>query len=492
MELNTRPQPGRPGAALVPNFLHRHGDKLVALVPLFILIWIVARHSVDVPFHDQWQLVPLLEKMYQGNLTFHDLWAQHHEHRLIFPRLIMLLLARLTHWNIRCEMGVNILLALGIFTAFVHQVKITERRLAIGRLPWAVPAISLVVFSLSQFENWLWGWQLQMFLNLLAVLGGVVLLANNNFSWRRFIVGALLGIVATYSFASGLLFWIIGLVILFVVTTGKKERRPAVLAWLAISALVFWSYVYHYQKPAEHPALNFIYQSPLAYAAYLLKYFGGICAQYVGGGESSDSAIAFVFGLAGMAAFSWAGVALVHRKIADARTLLPYFAMSLYSIGSALITGVGRLGFGSNQALASRYCTMVTPFWITLVVWLILLRHDRSSSVNTGSVPGPRKMPIPDAGQTVATWILLAVMVMLTLGTVFGADGVRDEYRMQAHGRNSLLDLAANPQGEIDYYGLYAICAPPQIIVERYPILVKYRLSLFRDAKPSPFLNPTR
>src|SRR5262245_35820129 len=70
--------------------LVRHWEKVLAAFPFLILIWAVARYSIDVPFLDQWDLVPLIDKMYQGQLTFHDLWMQFNEHRILFPKIIML------------------------------------------------------------------------------------------------------------------------------------------------------------------------------------------------------------------------------------------------------------------------------------------------------------------------------------------------------------------------------------------------------------------
>jgi hypothetical protein len=40
---------------------------------------------------DDWQFVPLLEKTNDGTLTFQDLWAPHDEHRLLLPRIIIII-----------------------------------------------------------------------------------------------------------------------------------------------------------------------------------------------------------------------------------------------------------------------------------------------------------------------------------------------------------------------------------------------------------------
>ena len=56
------PGSDKSGRSPLYGFLSRHGDKILALVPLAFLIWVVAQYAVAVPYLDQWELVPLLEK----------------------------------------------------------------------------------------------------------------------------------------------------------------------------------------------------------------------------------------------------------------------------------------------------------------------------------------------------------------------------------------------------------------------------------------------
>jgi hypothetical protein len=542
-----QPGPDLSGPPPPAPFLSRQRHKILALVPLAFLIWVVVQYAVDVPYRDQWELVPLLDKTYHGELTFPNLWAQHNEHRILFPRIIMLALARGTGWNTRYELAVNVILAIGIFTVLVHQVKITGRKLGAAGLAWAIPATSLIVFSIGQYQNWLWGWQLQMFLNLLAAMGGIVLLAHETFTWKRFALSALLGVVALYSFANGVLFWPIGLVILLVVTAGARQRLAAITGWVLLSALALGSYFYHYQKPADHPPLNLIFKTPAEYAAYVFKYIGGIGAHDVGGTMSADGNVALIFGLGGTMALGWAGWMLGRKQLADFRTLLPYLGMSLYSVASALVTGVGRIGFGSTQAVFSRYSTMMVPFWASLVFLLILLARGERSAADAGSAPRPRagrwvpegfktmtrwslmaviamlvlgscfiagpvwvllvfllilltrgEFPAADAGSAprpragrrtpegyriIARWLLMAAIAMLILGSAFAVAGARRWSLGEASGREALLKLAANPGAPIvDPFGLSMTLYPrPEVVVERYPLLVQHRLSLFRN-----------
>jgi hypothetical protein len=486
MKLETRSQSDKWETAPLSAFLSRHGPKVLALVPLAALVWLVAQYAVAVPYWDQWELVPLLDKSYHGELTFSDLWAQHNEHRLLFPQIIMLTLARLTGWDIRFELALNIAIAIALFAVFVHQVKITGRKLGIAGWPWAVPAISLAVFSLAQYQNWLWGWQMQMLLNLLAVVGGIVLLANGPFHWGRFAAAAMLGIVATYSFANGMLFWPIGLALLFVTPAGAGEKRAGIIGWILISALTLGFYFYRYQPPEGHPPLSLIFKIPFEYAAFVLKYIGNLCAQYVGGSVAADGDFALAFGLAAIVAWGWSGGMLIRKRIADARTLLPYFALSLYSFASALMTGAGRVGFGSNQAIYSRYSTMVVPLWVCLIVLLFLLRQGEAKTAPDHSAPPERSnRPVPAVAKIAAGWALLAAITFLALGSVCAIEGARDFSRLRAYGRICLLNLA-NPGAAIDLNGLSLLYPRPEVIRDRCPVLVKHRLSVFRDLGDAP------
>src|SRR5262245_66262055 len=80
---------------------------LLALLPLAYLVRMCIVHFVDVPFWDQWELVPRLDHLYAGTLTVADLWGQNNEHRPLFPIATMLALARLSGWSTGWEVAVN-------------------------------------------------------------------------------------------------------------------------------------------------------------------------------------------------------------------------------------------------------------------------------------------------------------------------------------------------------------------------------------------------
>src|SRR5450830_314885 len=93
------PEDRQPGFRLsvYPKTVFFHAIPVIlAMIPLLYLVRLCVRHYVDVPYMDQWELLPRLDRMDAGTLTLRDLWIQHNEHRPMFPVLVMLGLAKLS------------------------------------------------------------------------------------------------------------------------------------------------------------------------------------------------------------------------------------------------------------------------------------------------------------------------------------------------------------------------------------------------------------
>lgn len=147
-------KPHKPAAA---SSDHRSKTVLAAVcafaAPAFIL-WAIYRFGVAVPYLDQWELVPYLEKMHNHTLSISAVWQQHNEHRIFFPRALMLFMARLTGWDIRYEFAASF-----VFACLTLLLLCSMLRRSFGNRPpkWLFVAASLLVFSAAQHENWLWG-----------------------------------------------------------------------------------------------------------------------------------------------------------------------------------------------------------------------------------------------------------------------------------------------------------------------------------------------
>jgi hypothetical protein len=342
----------------------------LALVPPILLMVNVAEYNVDVPFWDQWNFVPLLGKSYEESVTIGDLWGQHNEHRLLFPRLIMLGLAHASRYNIVWELAVIVVLAAAVFILLWRQFAGGLKALGYKGLPWVVPIFSLLVFTLGQAENWLWGWQIQIFLNVLATVSGFILLSGHTFRWGRFWLALGFGVLATYSFANGLLFWPLGFVaIMLVPPKNKGQKILALSAWAGSTAIVAFSYLcrFRFESPSGRPWTQFL-KEPGEYIQYLLKYLGRPVINY----EQYALAVG-VIGLLLFAAFSFL---LFRDRRREVWLVRPFFFFGLYSLGCGLLTGIGRVGFGSAQAMSGRYVPFSALIWVSNFAFLYALSQE--------------------------------------------------------------------------------------------------------------------
>ena len=333
---------------------------LVAIVclPALVLVGLLAKYAVNVPFWDQWELTTLFEKWHAGQLGFADFFAQHNEHRILFPRLIMFGLAIATGWNTLYEVATNVLLA---SLSFWFLWLILRRTFTTLRMKVVAAAtISLVVFSPLQFENWMWGWQIQWFLNVLGLVVAVWALSTwRTTPQRKFTVAALAAAVATYSLASGFFVWMVCLPLLWF----AKDLRKLLWLWVVVAVAVVSSHYIGYIDPAYHPSKLIFLKEPLNFAMYFLVYVGRpLVIDFL---LSIPIFIAYATVYLGALAYTFK-----KHKEQLTTTLLPWLALGLYGLCAAGSTSISRLGFGVEQAYSSRYSTISS---LLLVAGIVLL-----------------------------------------------------------------------------------------------------------------------
>ncbi len=441
----------------------------LAAVPLAILLYKLPRYGLNFPYWDEMLIAPLIERAKTGQLGFIDLWAQHNEHRPLFPRLIMLALALPTHWNVNWILAANLLCGLGTFAALAW----TALRTKCGW--WVIPVLGFFVLSWGQMENWVWGLELTVFLCTLAVTLGVSALANARWSWLGFALAIALGWVAAYSFANGLLYWFAAIPALFVMQRQPREQRILrVVLWCAAAFLCIESYFVAYHKPGVSPPLTAVLHHPLEYLGYVLLYLGSPVVAifstppWHGGPPHPYGPLHFVPGALASVLFLgllwrlWRGGRAAFEETA------PWLGIAAFAVGSALVTGVGRVGFGVAEGLNSRYMTTNALFWCALAGLAAV--HFKHHPV---TLP-PRTRRIAALAGAMA--VLLANVSVVLQNRPWEENAKWKRMGWQAivagyEGRLYLNDLSWDPQA---------------LQAQYLPILKKYHLSGFGQAQPHP------
>lgn len=335
---------------------------VLILMPAILLTAEVIGQSRNTPWMDQWELVTNFRQIDEGTYGVDDVWRQHNEHRLVFPKLLMIGMAYATHWNVRAEMLLSIILALGMLVVLGLLVRSIDQ---VTKNKWVffltMLVSSVIVFSLGQAENWLWGWQIQWYLACLSFLAMLWCLNRNKLPTKYLILAIIAAFVSTYSLGNGQFSWLIGGLILYV---NKEKLR----VWATAATVSIVAYQINLQRTGLETPLSELILHPLKPIAYFFVYIGRPI--------SANARLACVAGFFGFVLFTGC-IAFIYLKQKGSlkersKVLVVPAGFALFALLSAAITTVSRSSLGIGQATASRYITVSNFFWIGLVLAFVI------------------------------------------------------------------------------------------------------------------------
>ncbi len=339
------------------NIAKKTSWVLVA-VPMLILLVTLLRYSVNVPFWDQWEYVSLLDKLHNGTLTLADLWRQHNEHRILFPKVVTLLLSLVTGYNVRFEVVLNFLTASLTFYVLSTLLRQTFNK-ARGYTIVAAPIIAWILFSPVQWINWIWGFQLCFFMGIAATVLTIRVLMSDSLlrESKHLYVAIVTATIATYSLGNGLVVWIVGLGLLIV----RHTRRRDLLVWCGSAGAVIASYLYGFHRSPESLSLLVVAKQPIAVLKYTLSYLGHNLATTAVGARYAGAILLGIIVLCGLF--------LYRRK--QIEHVYGWLAISTFVCLTALIAAISRLNFGIDHSMGNSY-TSISALFVVVVVVMVL------------------------------------------------------------------------------------------------------------------------
>jgi hypothetical protein len=317
-----------------------------------------------IPHWDQWsELIFSLKQVFSPWL-----YSQHNEHRIIFPRLLFAIdtfaFAETNKFNFFCNVALPLTLA-GLIILIAHR----HVSRSIPETLWIAGVVLTALFSAMQCANFLWGFQVQFFGVELAAVASIACLVLGG---RRYLslVGAIgFSAVAVYSLASGIL--VPFLAIPMALWARRPKAQIGVLGAAAVALLA--SYLHGYVSPPYHsdPLKSLLHLDIPVYVALELgnpfgQLFREFHLEHYLWWDGAFGALGLVFFVA---------VALIHwrrgRPIGADPELL-FLGITGLMIGTALLTALGRLEFGVEQAITERYATPMSLFWLSLAMLAII------------------------------------------------------------------------------------------------------------------------
>lgn len=399
-------------AACAAHGMARYGFASVCVVLGLLMfattLWGIRLHFSPALFGDQWDGgLDFYVALVEGDAT--RWWGTHNEHRLLIPRLFFY--ADFAWFGGRNLFALPaIAVALAVLGGLVYRVFCLVPGLSRPDR-WAAGGLAAaLLFSWTQHENLLWGFQIQFVLVFLFALAAFALLWRASQAARcwGWVMGA--GVMASASalcMINGLLCFPL---VLLMAWWLRLPRRP--LALLGAWALLMWGvYFYGFTGFSHGPAAPPIGlpERLLAIGAYTLCYLGGPLAA---GLELPTTAHAWLAGVAGAVLLGLTGFLALKVAYRDRCTPALVLVLTiLFVLASAGATAVGRSSLGFS--FTSRYATPALVAWLCLLLGLLSLVSAAPRSAGT-ALEGTRW----GGGRCGLVLLVLAVLGLLLPGQV--------------------------------------------------------------------------
>jgi hypothetical protein len=225
----------------------------VWLVLVCALFHYVRTFSIDAPWMDEWELVPVLTG--HQPITWKWLWSQHNEHRIVIPRLIYLAVVKASgDFRAGCWFDAS---ALAVSAA---AMSVVARRLR-GHALYSDAFFSVVALHFGQWENLLFSLHV-VWLSAAALVTALLLIIvqPGRLGLRASLALGLCTVLLPLCGGNGLAFAPACAIMVFLVgwqvrTVSRHGRWATAAVWalgvlaLAITALYFVDYT----RPAKHP-----------------------------------------------------------------------------------------------------------------------------------------------------------------------------------------------------------------------------------------------
>jgi hypothetical protein len=439
-------------------------------LPLGLVVWLVYHYGVNVVVGDQWDDVTVIQASYTHLFSWGALWAQHNENRIFFPNLVVVALSRTTGFNIRAEEALSAIL----LVASTSLVVLTHRRRA-PDTPWLYYCpVAILMLSITQFGNMLWGFQMAWYLVLFFVTLSMFLLDRLTLGWWLFAAATAAALVASFSSLQGLLIWPVGLVLLY----HRRRTWPFVASWVVVGVAATALYMHNYDSHMAAAPHSAAITHPVVSVKFIAVAIGDVLGIPFHYGQASDPWL-ILLGLLMMVVAL--GVALVYGIRRDDEGAGP-FAVALIVLGLLFAATVteGRVIFGAWAASASRYTTF--DLLVPVGIYLALLGRPRmtvdapgAAAASTGSdrIGWIQQRAVPAA----RVFIGLVIVQQVAVSIPNGIKGARDNYVYQAQAAQVLRNIRHTPDAQVVYF-LYVFGHAP-FIRRQAAILQRHHLSVF-------------
>ncbi|MFP3041966.1 hypothetical protein LQZ19_09105 [Treponema primitia] len=359
-------------------------QNFLLLLPIIFGYLVVAIYGVNILYWDEWNLPVFINGILEHGIRFKDFVSQHNEHRLVFPKIVFLIIGLIFHINSKVYMYVSWILNSFIYLSLISYLKhITKNQNSKMNIFIAL-LLGFIVFDTIQIENLLWGFQIGFIMvNCFAVLSFYLFhiwtFSNKN---KYLIFSLIAAVVSAFSALHGLFVLPVILCIMGIDSFSKKEFVAKNYIYILIPLIfVYTFYFYNYHKVPYHPDYFGapLYKLPL----YFFCVLGSpLIPRYY---NQFDLVFRTVF--MGFIIFSTNIIITIYliRKKKVNMNIFPLCLIYFSFVFCASLT-MGRVGFGIGQALSLRYtsCVLLGIAGLVLIIFNEFIINNRKQFVAYG------------------------------------------------------------------------------------------------------------
>jgi len=343
------------------------------ITPAILSLFFITQFWINTLFLDDWQIVPLITIIFEGDISSLEITGLHNEHIPIFPRLIVLGLAAASSYNIFLEVIVGwVFLTLTLFVIW---------RLLLKTFPnekWLIIPISWATYTFVQFENFLWGWSsIHWHSTMFFVITAIYFLEDIKKPLKSVGLFLTLCFVASFTHLIGFVTWIIGFY-------NFRYLKPKYFILIGVCFLIaVYSYSLEFDERHGYGKINTVLENPLDLIKFVFTYLGNLI-------RLTSVAYEIIPLTAGMIIFSIFSIMIIYLyfKTNDQQLktkLRPWINISVFSFLAGVLIGLGRVDFGVQQALANRYIGVSNLFLdgtivISAIILLQLLKNEKQEN----------------------------------------------------------------------------------------------------------------
>ncbi len=423
----------------------------LAVLPWLYCAVYTFRYGYDTPYWDEWAKLPLVMKAFDGTIRLSDYWTLINEHRVFIPNLILIPLAKATHWNLYWELLVTLVSATLAFAIFVIMILRWEKKYDRHGTLWVVPLTALLWYSFSQHNVWTWGLHAMIAITLLFTVAMIALLSVEEISWRVLFGAALCAFAASLSFGTGVATWGAGLAMLGLhVIRSPKDGLIKAGVWLLLIAVAMAVYFIDYESTPANLSARSAFHAPSQYLLYVVAYLGGALSPFSG-------TLALCFGPIILLVL----VQIVVAQYTRSKPIPEYarfaFGAAMMALGCGALTALKQWPEGYAHAVSSRYLPWSTLAWVGVLPLLYFAPPGRKDTLT----------------RTVAA----SVAVLAVIGSLYGTYRADERHDGFLLGRQALIEHESDPA--------FAYLFPdPEKVVGFRADLIRYRLTIFRKTDP--------